>query len=261
MGLKPVIYKLNTNCTDIVIPFYRETDQLRTAVQSCLFPGNSPFVRAIFIVCDGTDEIYDWASKFVLPEDSRIVLLRTKGSEGSGHARNVGLDHCDAEFVAFLDADDVWLPHKLELQIQLLQDLAIDACCMSYALCGKSLVVPRSTYDCLTDVLFYLKIGTSSMLVRRSKIGDLRFTTRMFSQDTEFWAHFAGLGNRIFGTDSLGYIYYPSNRTANKLRQLRNFNDLVKIYKLPFISRYFILMRYALRGLFQHFFSKLVVKI
>lgn len=45
--------------------------------------------------------------------DSRLRLLRTQGRIGPGKARNQGLECARGKFVAFLDADDLWLPEKL----------------------------------------------------------------------------------------------------------------------------------------------------
>jgi teichuronic acid biosynthesis glycosyltransferase TuaG len=246
---------------DVIIPFYRETEQLRKAVLSCLLPGNESYINRFFIVCDGDDAIYRWAEEFVVPIDTRIVLLRTKGAEGSGQARNLGLDNATAEFIAFLDADDVWLPWKLQTQVELMVDSTAGACCMAYALHGRGIVIPRTKYESEQDVLLHLRIGMSSMLVRRMSVGDLRFSTRRFSQDAEFWANFTGQGSPIFGTDSIGYIYHPSDRTANKWRQLINYRDLVGQFRLPIIVKFNILFRYSIRGVFTHFLSRIVQSI
>jgi glycosyltransferase involved in cell wall biosynthesis len=47
--------------------------------------------------------------------DARVTVLR-RPHEGLGPSRNAGLAVAHTEMIAFLDADDVWLPHKLERQ-------------------------------------------------------------------------------------------------------------------------------------------------
>ena len=48
-----------------------------------------------------------------------------QNNSGPGAARNAAISHATGEFLAFLDADDVWAPYKLERQIKLFQDPSV----------------------------------------------------------------------------------------------------------------------------------------
>lgn len=50
-------------------------------------------------------------------------ILRTAGRVGGSHARNLGIRSANGSYVALLDDDDEWLPHKLSLQLALLESL------------------------------------------------------------------------------------------------------------------------------------------
>jgi len=50
----------------------------------------------------------------------RVRLYRQK-SNGLAAARNEALDYCSAPYISFLDADDIWLPEKLEKQLNILE--------------------------------------------------------------------------------------------------------------------------------------------
>ncbi|MFH6965996.1 glycosyltransferase family 2 protein [Flavobacterium sp. FlaQc-28] len=52
--------------------------------------------------------------------DNRIKLFKFSENRGNGFARNAALDKATGKYIAYLDADDLWFPSKLEKQIQFL---------------------------------------------------------------------------------------------------------------------------------------------
>lgn len=55
-------------------------------------------------------------------DDARIHLIRLKENSGAAIARNAGLNRASGQFLSFLDADDLWLPPKLEVQVRFMQE-------------------------------------------------------------------------------------------------------------------------------------------
>ena len=58
-------------------------------------------------------------------EDSRIKYFLASKRTSLGEARNLAINKSKGEFIAFLDADDLWLPNKLEFQIPLFDNPAV----------------------------------------------------------------------------------------------------------------------------------------
>lgn len=95
----------------VVIPVRNCRDFIGEAVQSVL--SQSFFDLELLVVDDGSD---DWDYRQLEALDSRLRVIRLEGS-GVSRARNTGMLQARGEFIAFLDADDVWFPGKLQAQV------------------------------------------------------------------------------------------------------------------------------------------------
>lgn len=68
---------------------------------------------------DGSTEIArQFAERF--PDRVRYLAHRDHGNRGMSASRNLGIRHAKGELLGFIDADDAWLPHKLEQQVAIL---------------------------------------------------------------------------------------------------------------------------------------------
>lgn len=69
-----------------------------------------------------------------IARDSRIKLHSLPANQGAGFARNIGIKASKGDFISFLDADDLWLPQKLETQLRFMEDNEVKVCYSSYEL-------------------------------------------------------------------------------------------------------------------------------
>lgn len=106
----------------MIIPSYNSARYLAEAIQSVLDQSYADF--EIIVVNDGsTDETEAVVKGF---SDERIRYFAQE-NKGVGAARNAGLRLARGEYVAFWDADDLFLPEKLSRQVEfLLQDPSVD---------------------------------------------------------------------------------------------------------------------------------------
>jgi glycosyltransferase involved in cell wall biosynthesis len=103
-----------------VIPAWNAERYLGEAIESVL--DQSAPVDSIVVVDDGSTD----ATAAVARRYPSVRLVQQAHS-GAGAARNQGVTATDEELLAFLDADDVWVPHKLERQLPRLEEPGVGA--------------------------------------------------------------------------------------------------------------------------------------
>ncbi len=103
---------MNCNVSiSVVIPVHNCDRYLAEAIQSVLdqtYP-----VHEIIVVDDGSTD----RSATIAQQFSQVKVV-TQTHQGAAAARNLGIRVATGKFIAFLDSDDVWLPEKLDRQMQ-----------------------------------------------------------------------------------------------------------------------------------------------
>jgi glycosyltransferase involved in cell wall biosynthesis len=98
----------------VVLPVYNREATLARAVESVLTQSFRDF--ELIVVDDGSTD----GSRAVLERFGAQVRLIAGPHRGPYAARNMALQHARGELIAFMDSDDVWLPHRLASQIPLM---------------------------------------------------------------------------------------------------------------------------------------------
>lgn len=93
----------------VIIPLYNKESYISETIESVLNQSFNDF--EIIIVNDGSTDLSQ--SKVELIDDSKIRLHSIKNS-GVSFARNFGVSKAQGQLLAFLDADDIWLPNHLQ---------------------------------------------------------------------------------------------------------------------------------------------------
>ncbi|MCG8426711.1 MAG: glycosyltransferase [Chromatiales bacterium] len=99
----------------VIIPTYNRADVLSRALDSVFAQTTPPY--EVIVVDDGSSD--DTAT--LMQQHYPDCTYLQQENRGVSSARNLGIQHANGEWLAFLDSDDEWLPGKLAEQVELLQ--------------------------------------------------------------------------------------------------------------------------------------------
>lgn len=187
----------------VVIPTYNSAKYLGQAIRSVLGQGHKDV--QVIVIDDGSS---DQTEEVVRVSGSSVDYVR-QANRGPAAARNRGIEISRGEFVAFLDADDYWLPGKLDRQVGLLsQQSDVTACHTAFMVSqreGERGRVRRywrraGYHPSLRELLRDDCVNTSTLMMRRaalSKVGWFDETLRT-SEDWNLWLRLKLSGHRLY---------------------------------------------------------------
>jgi len=96
----------------ICIPAYKAADTITATLKSLEIQTDKDF--KVIVIEDGPPDPLQQASVMMFDKKLDLTDVILKKNGGCGHARNVGLDKCQTEYIAYLDADDLYMPYAVD---------------------------------------------------------------------------------------------------------------------------------------------------
>jgi glycosyltransferase involved in cell wall biosynthesis len=106
----------------VIIPSFNRADRLECALHSVY--NQTLTANEVIVIDDGST---DHTAQMMADKFPNVTLIQQK-NQGVSLARNAGIKHASGEWLAFLDSDDEWLPHKLFQQINALKETDYKIC-------------------------------------------------------------------------------------------------------------------------------------
>lgn len=246
----------------IITPLYNCFEYLEKTLQSVL---DQTFQDWELIMVDdcSTDGSFEIAKAFA-KQDERINILQLRENSGAAVARNKGTEAAKGRYIAFLDSDDVWLPHKLETQIAFMQAndypftfAAYDKVNEAGKVFGHVGVPDKVTYS---DLLKSCSIGCLTAMYDTEFFGKVYMPLIRKRQDLGLWLRLLKKTKYAYGlNETLGlYKVRSDSISANKksaaLFTWRLYRDIEKLSLLK-ASYYF--SHYAIRGVLRTKFPRI----
>ena len=190
-------------------------------------------------------------------ETERIRLIRKEKNEGAAKARNTGIALAQGRYIAFLDADDIWFPDKLEKELAFMKQMHAGFAFTAYEFgdenakgTGKTVTVPeRLTYR---KALSRTIIFTTTIIFDTKVIPkELIRMPEVESEDTATWWKILRAGYTAYGLNEVLAIYRRPEKSlsSNKFIAMKRIWNLYrKEEKLALPDSVFCFCLWAIRA-------------
>ena len=217
----------------IVIPVHNAGRFLDDTIRNILAQTYTDY-EVIFVNDASGDNSLEVIRGFADRDNFRIVDL--KESRGAAGARNAGIDEAQGRYIAFLDADDLWEPEKLETQLKFMREKDCAFSFTGYEFADENGV----SIDRIVKVPSKLKyrqalknttIFTSTVMFDTKKIDkDLIHMPEVASEDTATWWKILKAGYTAYGLNKPLTLYRRSSGTlsSNKVTAVKRVWNLYR---------------------------------
>ena len=239
----------------VIIPVYNAERYISNTIESVL---NQTY-RDIEIVL--VDDCSNDNSKTIIEayakKNDGIIYHLQEENGGAAVARNTALNIASGRYVAFLDSDDLWLPDKLEKQLNLMQEKKAVISYTAYRQfsmekVGNLVSVPEQvTYK---QLLKGNVIGCLTVMLDKERLGNLKMKNARH-EDYILWLDILKKGNIAYGLqeDLARYRKSETSLTSNKKRSaLWTWQVYRQHQELSFFASIYYFIFYVCKGLLKH---------
>ena len=207
----------------VIMPVFNAEAHVAEAISSVL---NQSYERLELIIIDdaSTDESFKIINGI---QDSRLKCIRLEKNGGAGVARNEGIRSAKGRYIAFIDADDLWLKEKLEKQLEFMRESKASLSYTDYYLMNEDSKFTHHV-SCLpyVDRCSMLKnnyIGCLTAIYDTRELGKMFMPERRKRQDWALWLEILNQVDRAYGLQIplAAYRQTSNSLSRNKLRLMR----------------------------------------
>lgn len=199
--------------------------------------------------------------KSIAKTDKRIKVLQQEKNLGAGAARTRGMLSSVGRFIAYLDADDLWKPNKLEKQIQFMKENDCAFSCTSYEVINDA-GIPLNKYIHMLPEVDYIGFLTNNLLQTVGIMVDVDKVDKKYlimpdirrRQDAATWLQILKAGYKCYGLDLIlaEYRRTTGSLSSNKFKAIKGVWGLYRyIEHLSLLFSCYCFIRYALLAVWK----------
>ena len=242
----------------IIMPAYNVENCISDSIHSII---NQTYTNWELIIVDdaSTDNTRNVIEEFS-SKDNRIKLLKHSKSMGAGIARNNAIKNASGNFIAFLDADDLWKQNKLEVQRAFMKANNATICYASYELINEQGNPLNKIVQSLPSINYkkQLKcnyVGNLTGMYNSSIIGKIAIPKIKKRQDWVMWLKVIERVGEAKGINEVlaSYRVRKNSVSSNKISLLKhNYN----VYRKSLGFSQLKSVIYLFKFLYEYFFIK-----
>lgn len=186
----------------VIMPYYKKKFFFKSSFISFI---NQSFKKMeLLIIYDDTDKNELNYIKKIIKNHNNIILINNKKNIGAGKSRNKAAKKARGKYLAFLDADDIWKPNKIKLQLNFMNNNNLKISHTSYSIIDKNKKIigyrKAKFKQGYSDLLRSCDIGLSSVIVEKKLFLKNQFSSNKTKEDYVAWLNISKKVP-IFGID------------------------------------------------------------
>ena len=232
---------------DIILPNFNSQEFIAETIKSIIKQSYSNW-KLIIIDDNSNKKTKEILKKFI--KNKKIKIYWFKKNQGAGFCRNYGIKKTKSPYIAFIDSDDIWKKDKLKNQFHFMKKNNYSFSYTYYETFGdkKKIITPPLSFN-YSSFIRNTSIATSTMMVKRKDINNIKFTNTKICEDYFFKCKLLQKVNYAFGINK-SLTKYRVRKNSLQSSNLRNFFWIWKINK-----------DYNKLNLLENFFSLLSISI
>lgn len=220
----------------IIVPVYHVEKYIRETMD-CVRRQTYDDWELLLVEDCGKDDCVRLIQQYIADTgDKRIRLLRQSANMGAAAARNRGVEEALGRYIAYLDADDLWVPEKLERELAFMEEKKAAFAFTGYEFAdengrGTGHVVNVPSTLSYKEALKNTTIFTSTVMFDTEKIDKGLLKMPMIkSEDTALWWKILREGYIAYGLNENLVKYRRTGKTlsSNKLKAIRRIWNLYR---------------------------------
>ena len=244
------IFQINSKVS-IIIPMYNAVAKLSDTIES-LFAQSYKNWEAIIVDDCSTDHSYEYAKKYEI--DSRIKVYKMKKNSGPGAATKYGFSKASGGIVAFIDSDDVWMPDKLEVQIDFMIKNNYEFTCTDYMQIDESgndlnRIIKCKKIAQYKDVLKTCPVGSSTVMITADLLHKVNIPEIRKDNDYALWLQLLRRYPYVYGMGKvlMQYRVWPQSISYNKIKKVKYHWKVYREYEnFSVLKSVYLIVRYAI---------------